>query len=243
MTTSASFPCLHSKGKEYCAKLSRLVAEGGTEALRKVFNQIHPPGKITSSLNSQQRLLQTLLTRGVINKTQWEVLFPPGGEPTSSNRFGIKLLTLLIQNICGVSSPVRGWGSKPRRNDTSKQANVVRVTYFFNDIYEHASSRDIDVFHFFDYWNRITRTLLALGMSKNEVDYLQNSPVDTERYLQVLFNWVVLGQEPCMQQTDENLNEKQQIPIQDKLLGSILQKQERLASRDKVCQFALMNMP
>lgn len=235
MTTTGSFPRLHSKGKEYCAKLARLIADGGTEALRKVFNQFHPPGMITSNLKSQQRLLQNLSTRGVITKHQWDVLFPPGGEPASSRRFGIKLLTVLIQNVCGVASPVRGWGNKPRKNDSSKQANIVRVTYFFSDIYEHASSRDIDVFHYFDYWNKIARTLLSLGISTNEVEYLQNAPIDTDKYLQVLFNWVVLGQEPCVQETSKDLIEKRQIPIQDKLLGSIFQKQERVANREKVC--------
>ena len=236
MATTASFPRLHSKGKEYCAKLARLVAEGGTDALMKVFNQTHSPHTISTSLKSLSRVLQALLARGVITRAQWDALFPPSGEPASSKHFGIKLLTVLIQNVCGVVPPAKGWASKPRRGDTSEQANIIRVTSYFSDIYEHASSRDIDVFHYFDYWNRITRTLLALGISRSEVEYLQTAPIDADKYLQVLFNWVVLGQEPCVPAATSGKEriEKSQTRNQDKLLGSILKKQERISVREKV---------
>ena len=113
MAAAAPSPLASSTEKTNGAKLSRLLIDGGTTVLRSVFDSFHPPANLVADLNANKPKLITLLRKKVLNKPQWDKLFPPGGAAPDSNSFDITLLFLLLTNICRLSPPPTGWHSKP----------------------------------------------------------------------------------------------------------------------------------
>ena len=109
MATAAPSPLASSREKTNGNKLSRLLIDGGTTALRNIFDAIHPPTNLVSDLNSNYSILSTLLRKRVLNDHQWDRLFPSGGGLPDANTFDITLLFLLLTNICGLSPPASGW--------------------------------------------------------------------------------------------------------------------------------------
>ena len=105
MATSAPSPLVSSVEKTNGAKLSRLLIDGGTTVLRKIFDGHHPPANLITDLNANYSILNTLLRRRVLNGHQWDKLFPPGGVAPDSKTFDITLLFLLLTNICGLTPP------------------------------------------------------------------------------------------------------------------------------------------
>jgi len=130
MATAAPSPLVSSVEKTNGAKLSRLLIDGGTTVLRKIFDSHHPPANLLADLNANYHTLNNLLRRRVLHKPQWDLLFPPGGATPDSNTFDITLLFLLLTNICGLSPPPTGWLTKPPASDTSLEANLARIKVF-----------------------------------------------------------------------------------------------------------------
>ena len=87
-------------------RLCRLLVNKGTLALKYKFDAIHSPDSLPRVLASNKTSLLKLKP-GVINNTQWDLLFPPSGNPPDSKTFDITLLTALFRNICGF--PQTGW--------------------------------------------------------------------------------------------------------------------------------------
>ena len=105
MATAAPSPLVSSVEKTNGAKLSRLLIDGGTTVLRKIFDGYHPPANLAADLNANKSILSNLLKKKVLHKPQWDKLFPPGGVPPDSRTFDITLLFLLLTNICGLTPP------------------------------------------------------------------------------------------------------------------------------------------
>lgn len=129
-TAVAASSLASSTEKTNGAKLSRLIVDGGTLVLRKAFDGYHPPANLAADLKSWYSTLNNLLRRRVLNQSQWEKLFPPGGATPESSTFDITLLFLLLTNICGLYPPSSGWHAKPAPNDTSFEANLARIKFF-----------------------------------------------------------------------------------------------------------------
>ena len=108
MATSAPSPLASSVEKTNGAKLSRLLIDGGTTVLRKIFDGHHPPANLITDLNANYSILNNLLRRRVLNRQQWEKLFPPSGVVADSETFDITLLFLLLIDICGLIPPPQG---------------------------------------------------------------------------------------------------------------------------------------
>ena len=70
MATAAGSPLASSREKTNGNKLSRLLIDGGTTALRNVFDAIHPPANLSSDLNSNYSVLNNLLGKRVLNGHQ-----------------------------------------------------------------------------------------------------------------------------------------------------------------------------
>ena len=99
MAAAAPSPLASSVEKTNGAKLSRLLIDGGTTVLRKIFDGHHRPGNLVADLNANKSILSSLLKKKVLHKPQWDKLFPPGGVAPDSNTFDITLLFLLLTNI------------------------------------------------------------------------------------------------------------------------------------------------
>ena len=191
MAAAAPSPLASSVEKTNGAKLSRLLIDGGTTVLRKIFDGHHPPANLITDVNANYSILNNLLRRRVLNGHQWDKLFPPGGVPPDSNTFDITLLFLLLTNICGLTPPPSGWHPKPPSSDTSHEANLARVKFYRNVLYGHVTTTGVDTPTFSALWTEISGVLVSLGLDQAEVDRLKAEKGGEQDYIDVLIEWAV----------------------------------------------------
>ena len=189
MASAAPSSLVSSVEKTNGAKLSRLLIDGGTTVLRKVFDGHHVPANLATDLHASYSTLNKLLRRRILNHHQWDQLFPPGGAAPDSNIFDITLLFLLLTNICGLSPPPSGWHKKPPPSDTSREANLAHIKYFRNVLYGHVSTTGVDTPTFNALWQEISAPLVALGLNQGEIDRLKAEHGGEEDYLDALLKW------------------------------------------------------
>ena len=195
MTTTAPSPLASSVEKTHGAKLSRLLIDGGTQVLRNLFDNYHPPAKLAADLNTSYSILNNLLRRRIINRPQWEQLFPPSGAQPDSSTFDITLLFLLLANICGLSPPPLGWHTMSPASDTSLEANLAHIKFFRNELYGHVSTTGVDTPTFNALWQEINAVLVTLGLDQAEIDRLKAESCGEKDYLDVLLEWADSEQE------------------------------------------------
>ncbi len=189
--------------KEYFTRLSRLLVDKGTEALRNTLDAIHAPPNLPAVLNANRTTLLKLKPR-VINDTQWDLLFPPSGNPPDSKTFDVTLLTVLLRNLSGLPPPATGWNRMPAVTDNSRQANITRIKLFRNQVYGHVTSTDVDEKTFDNLWQEISKALVNLNIPQKEIDDLKTCPLGPEEeiYWQSLKEWV-LKDEECKNMLDD----------------------------------------
>lgn len=190
--TSASFSS--TKETTNYARLCRLLVDVGSQVSRETFDRIHPPAGLHNVLMRQHAALQLLQKRRILNATQWGKLYPAIRSSVSSRDFDITLLTVLLRNICGLTSPATGWDAFPPVADTSVEADIARVKYFRNTVYGHADQASVDDTAFNVYWQDIRNTLVRLGGARYGVaiDDLKNECMDPEiedHYEELLKQW------------------------------------------------------
>ena len=189
MASVAPSPLASSVEKTNGAKLSRLLIDGGTTVLRKIFDGHHPPANLITDLNANYPILNNLLGRRALNGHQWDKLFPPGGVAPDSKTFDITLLFLLLTNICGLTPPPSGWHTEPLPSDTSSEANLARVKFYRNVLYGHVTTTGFDTPTFCAHWTKISGVLVSLGLDKAEVDRLKAEKSGEQDYIDVLIEW------------------------------------------------------
>ena len=189
MATAAPSALASSVEKTNGAKLSRLLIDGGTTVLRKIFDGHHPPANLIIDLNANYPILNNLRRRRVLNGHQWDKLFPSGGVPPESNTFDITLLFLLLTEICGLTPPRSGWHTKPPSSDTSLEANLARVKFYRNILYGHVTTTGVDTPTFSALWTEISGVLVSLGLDQAEVDRLKAEKGGEQDYIDVLIEW------------------------------------------------------
>ena len=111
--------------KANCTRLCRLLVDKGIKALRNAFDTIHPPASLPGVLFANKIFLSRLRHRG-INNLQWDLLFPPSGNPPDSKAFDVTLLTALLWHVCGF--PSTGKDVMFLDTNTSLHANIVRIS-------------------------------------------------------------------------------------------------------------------
>ena len=209
MATAAPSPLASSVHVEKTNgnKLSRLLIDGGTTVLKNIFDSLHPPGNLAANLSSRHihSTLTNLRHIKILNDSQWDKLFP-GGTANSIN-FDIALLFLLMRNICGLSPPLSGWNKMPAASDTSREANLVRMRYYRNELYGHVTTTGIPTPVFDVKWQEVSSVLVSLGLSQSEVDRLKREPCG-EDYVSAVTEWMKIDEEIQFQL--KNLRTKQQ---------------------------------
>ena len=178
--------------KDNFTRISRLLVDKGTAALRIYFDGIHPPANLLAVLTKKKKSLSKLKVKKIINNSQWGLLFPPSGDPPSSATFDITLLTILFRNICTLPAPATGWNKMPPSTDNSPQANITRIKLLRNEFYAHASTTQLDKTTFDNLWQEISKALVCLKIPKQEIDDLKSSFLGPEEknYLRILSEWV-----------------------------------------------------
>ena len=194
MATATPSPLTSSVEKTNGAKLSRLLIDGGTTVLRSVFDRHHPAANLAADLNANHVTLKNLLRRTILNRHQWDKLFPPGGAVPDSNTFDITLLFLLLTTICGLSPPPSGWHKMPPSSDTSLEANLARVKWYRNELYGHVTTTGIKTAIFNVKGQEIGAVLVSLGLSQSEVDRLKAEPCGDD-YISAVIQWMKSDEE------------------------------------------------
>ena len=186
---------LHEKAN--FTRLSRLLVDKGTEALRNTFDGIHSPANLSAVLSANKTFLLKLKPR-VINDLQWDLLYPPSGNPPDSKIFDVTLLTVLFRNICGL--PKTGWGAMPVDSDRSIQANIVRIRLFRNEVYAHVTSTQVDNATFECLWKKISEALVDLNILQKDIDELKTCPLGPreDECLGILQDWKLREEESLL---------------------------------------------
>ena len=178
------------QAKANYSRICQLLVGKGGDALRVRFHVKHPPSNLAAVFNYQISVLKKLQHRGVINPSQWDLLFPASGRP-DSNKFDITLLTILLRNICGLSAPTKGWNDMPPTGDTSISADIVRIKIFRNQVYAHIASPQLDDTTFETLWQEISKPLVNLGIPQQDIDEAKVAPLSPEEefYIEKLKQW------------------------------------------------------
>ena len=190
MATSSSIPLSSSDSgsgsvfdtseeKTNGTRLARLLIDGGTHVLRQFLDSVYPePTLLANELKKNRTKFQTVKSKGVIFKEQWEMLFPTSGLP-DSKEFDITLLHLLIRELCCLKAPRTGWHKMPADDDQSMEANIARIKYFRNELF-HSKSTSIPNNEFEDKWNIIVSSLEAIkiGVYRKKIQALKNDSID-----------------------------------------------------------------
>ena len=197
-----------SEEKTNGTRLARLLVDGGTHVLRKILHSVHPtPATLQHVLNNNLRKLQSLKSKHVIFDDQWEKLFPASGDPRpDSTTFDLTLLHLLLREICQLTAPPTGWRKMPADGDVSREANIVRIKCFRNELC-HSASTGIAKAKFEDKWNIVSSALVAMGIDQTEVDRLKTAPIDhdTERRIEEEVNKWKLDFEPRVETLEKKV--------------------------------------
>ena len=166
----------------------------GSYALRNKFDSIHPPAGLHGVLTKPPAhpILQSLRRRRILNPTQWDKLYPPSPLSVCSEDFDVTLLMLLLRSICGLTPPITGWDDLPPATDTSAEADIARVQYYWNHVYRHASQAFVDDATFNTYWQDISNALVRLGVDAAAINTLKMQsmdPVIEKHHQELLREW------------------------------------------------------
>ena len=194
----------------YGMKLMRLILDGGTEALRKVLQGIHP-GTLQVVLSCKSSFstctsstciyhcLSDLKKRKIINQNQWDKLYPAYPNNPNIDDFDITLLSVLLRNICGLSPPsTTGWDKFPTPLDHSVEADIVRIKLFRNKHFGHIPHSAVSEADFKALWAEISLPLVRLGIDQKEIDRLENEECGEEDMKRIL--------NACKNAVEENTN-------------------------------------
>ena len=152
-------------------KLARLLIDGGTETLRRTLDSVYSPANLQANLHTHKVLLKSLRKRKILNNSQWDMLYPPSGAAPDSKTFDITLLFVLLRNICGLAAPATGWDAFPHAADVSREANLVRIKFYRNQVYAHVTGTGVSRAYFEQYWSYISGALIALGADQVSIDF------------------------------------------------------------------------
>lgn len=160
--------------KNNFTRLSTLIIDFGTPALRDKFNAHHPPTSLAAFLSTPivNKKLQNLKSKRILTAEQWLKLYPaPGLPPVSSNDFDISLLVILLRNVCGLAKwndPV--WTNTPSPADISVEADITRLRMGRNELYAHCVKMALDDAKFTSSWAEIETALNRLAASRYAAD-------------------------------------------------------------------------
>ena len=222
MAAAAPSPLVSSVEKTNGAKLSRLLIDGGTTVLRRVFDGFHPPANLAADLTANYVTLYNLKRKKVLHQSQWDKLFPPGGATPDSKTFDITLLFLLLTNICGLSPPPSGWHKPPPSSDTSFEANLARVKLYRNELYGHVTSTGVVTAVFNVKWQQISAVLVALGLNPAEAVRLKAAPRE-EDYIRAVIEWV---------KSDEEIKAQLREVLESQQVGRQVQEEDHRTLQD-----------
>ena len=177
------------KAKANFSRICQLLVDKGSDALRAAFHAKHPTSTLAIVLSANKPVLKKI-RYSVITSSQWNLLYPTSGAADSKN-FDISLLTILLRNICGLSSPKAVLNVMPPDGDTSTSADILRIKIFRNQVYDHITNPQLDDATFDTLWQEISKPLVNLGIPQQDIDEARVAPLSPEEefYIEKLKQW------------------------------------------------------
>ncbi|XP_078377245.1 uncharacterized protein LOC144660480 isoform X2 [Oculina patagonica] len=199
-STDAEETLLSTTPKASFQRLTRLLMCGGLRLLRETFDSIISPANLPSKLSDPAT--EAALKKARTTKPEWDKLYPSTGGYGKSTEFDITLIFRLLRTICNLTPPPgpRGWDDLPNSSDHSREADLVRIKYYRNEVYGHKKTMEISDTEFVPLWKEISETLIRIAgtispAKKNEwkkaiKKYLHDplTPAE-ERYAKDLDSW------------------------------------------------------
>ncbi|XP_046855947.1 E3 ubiquitin-protein ligase DZIP3-like [Xenia sp. Carnegie-2017] len=159
------------------SRLSKLIINKGTQALRETLQSLIKPLNLAAKLHDPSTMkILISLKRKVISEENWDRLYPAVGSPDVEN-FSIPLLVILLRNICGLNPPATGWYGLPPHSDSSISSNIARIRFFRNKVIGHIATTSLNDSKFEYLWKEISKALVGLGIQQAEIDELKYGPL------------------------------------------------------------------
>lgn len=182
-----------SKEKANYYRLYRLLVEVGSEVLRETFEKVRPSGDLDKLLASPRisAKLRSLWQKEVLSSSQWDKLYPSIRSTVSSKEFDTALLGILLISICNLQPPKTGWSEFPPNTDTTIQADIIRLRFYYVMVHELSKGAAIDDTTLNFFWKNIQDILVRLGgeFYKKPIDELKREHLDAdcEEHYNMLF--------------------------------------------------------
>ncbi len=140
-------------------RIARLVIIGGTTLLREIFDSRFPPSYLSEKLQNPDTVKG--LRGAHLSESQWKCLYPTPGVCGKSADFDISLLLILLRIMCSITPPATGWDARPVYTDHSLAADLARVDFYRNFLYDHVNQMTDD--EFFSLCEEISDSFLRIA--------------------------------------------------------------------------------
>ncbi|KAM7432038.1 hypothetical protein ABFA07_017494 [Porites harrisoni] len=150
-----------TKQKSNFLRLTRLLIRGGAVLFREIFDSIHSPANLPTTLSDPS--VERQLRRARLTIPERKCLYPSPGVYGKSSDFDISLIFKLLRTICNLTPPPTGWDSLPNDFDHSLEADLARIKYYRNEVYGHSNNLEIPDEQFLDLWGKISEALLRIA--------------------------------------------------------------------------------
>ncbi|CAC5403937.1 unnamed protein product [Mytilus coruscus] len=147
--------------EENYVRLALLLKGVSPRAVRTYFDREFPPTNLPSTLNTNYNTICALKSDRVLNRAQWNLLFPANGVPDSTT-FDVTLMICLIRNLTSVAQPINGFNSLPPSVETTPGADLARIKWYRN-ILAHHDSNKMATADFNTAWSIISDAVSRLG--------------------------------------------------------------------------------
>ena len=189
-STTSSFA---SKENANYYRLYCLLVEVGSEVLRETFDKVRPSGDLDKLLATPQISvkLRSLWQKEVLSSSQWDKLYPSVRSTVSSKEFDTALLGILLISICNLQPPETGWNEFPPNTDTTIQADIIRLRFYYMMVHKLSKWAAIDDTTLNFFWKNIQDILVRLGgeFYRKPIDDLKRERLDAdcEEHYNMLF--------------------------------------------------------
>ncbi|KAL3889375.1 hypothetical protein ACJMK2_001719 [Sinanodonta woodiana] len=136
-----------------------LLVNVGSKVLRRLllYHTVTPTCTLDQYLANKRIDIDNLRKKRILNKSQMDILFPPGGT-TNLGDYDITLLSALLTNIVS--------------NISLQQLNMIQfLRDKRNEIFAHAKSVTVNANDYLTFWNDICRELEALSKQCGDPDF------------------------------------------------------------------------
>lgn len=175
--------------REYCTRVCWLIMTVGKDIVRQKLDGFYPYGTGIGTLeeklsrSSTITKIHNLMNLKVLNKSDFNRLYPGNGVIVDSRDFDISLLIKLLRNICSLQKPKNGWDTLPAPVDIMLSDDLARIKYYRNAIAHNEEFR-LSEDEFDSFWEELSRAFIRLGGTsfKVPIDNLLTDPLTASAY-------------------------------------------------------------